>query len=405
MGAKVLQINAVYGIGSTGRTVKELHLWLLSHGHESFVAAPNIEESDPHLICVGGKATQKRGAMLSRLTGFDGLGAKRATRNLIARIKEIGPDVIVLRNLHAHFLNYEEFFTFLAEYGKPVVLFLHDCYFFTGKCMHFADVGCEKWKTGCGQCPKLKADIPSWFFDRTAEMFERKRKYFQNLKKKYVAGVSEWTAGLARESFLKEADGITVLYNWVDTDLFNDADRDKKGEKIRKELGLEDKFLILCVASGWSRGKGADSVAELSRKLKPDQRIIMVGNTDNIVVPNSIVKIGAINDPKKLRDVYAAADVLYQPSKFETFGKVVVEAEACGTPVVTNGFSANPEVVGSGCGYVVQDGDVAKTYECIETIAKHGKAKYSAACRNFAVGRFSKDRCIKAFEDFIRSIV
>ena len=90
-----------------------------------------------------------------------------------------------------------------------------------------------------------------------------------------------------------------------------------------------------------------------------------------------------------LSDLYSEAEVFYNPTRRETFGKVTAEALACGTPVIVYNTTACPELVGDGCGYVEVVGDVTAVYNDIIKIAGN-KQKYADKCRLFAEKSFDK---------------
>ena len=93
---KVLQINAVYQLGSTGRTVLELHEFLRKSGIESYVACSNKPES-ARVYLIGSTFERKRHAFMSRLSGLQGYFSRRGTRKLINYMQKIKPDIEIGR--------------------------------------------------------------------------------------------------------------------------------------------------------------------------------------------------------------------------------------------------------------------------------------------------------------------
>ena len=83
--------------------------------------------------------------------------------------------------------------------------------------------------------------------------------------------------------------------------------------------------------------------------------MLLVGNMPKISLPKNVISVAATDSVNELVKYYNAADVFLQLSEEETFGKVVAEALACGTPVVTNGYTANPELVNASCGCIAKD--------------------------------------------------
>lgn len=60
-------------------------------------------------------------------------------------------------------------------------------------------------------------------------------------------------------------------------------------------------------------------------------------------LPTNIIAVGILSGLRELAEHYSMADVFLNPSVQETFGKVSAEALACGTPIIANNATANPE--------------------------------------------------------------
>lgn len=388
---KILQINAVNKIKSTGRNISEMNAYLRKAGHTCAVAYSAGPSEKPEFeYRIGSKTDTKLHGLLSRLSGKQGYFSKCATRKLLTFTDEFAPDVVVLNNLHANYIHVPLLLNYLAEKDIATVAVLHDCWFFTGKCCYYTALHCENWQKACGNCPALKADNKSWFFDRTAEMLADKKALFGAIPRLGVVGVSDWLTGEAKKSpVFENAKIIQRIYNWIDTDAFVPRDT----TALRQALGLQDKKVLLCVASGWSVRKGIDTVLKIADRISDDQRILLVGkNAGQPITHPRILSIPQTHNVEELVDYYAMADVFVQPSLEETFGKVTAEALSCGTPVVCFDSTATPELVGEGCGAVVPLGDVDAMLDRIRGVLKNGKEAYGEACRNFALQNFCLEK-------------
>ncbi|MCH5170908.1 MAG: glycosyltransferase [Oscillospiraceae bacterium] len=393
---KVLQINAVNKVASTGRTCCEMSNYLIEHGDTCVTAYSKGVSVDKNAEYVIGNAYDvKLHGLFSRLSGKQAYFSKRETGKLLRFTKEFEPDIVILRNLHGNYINLPMLFSFLAENDIATVAVLHDCWFFTGKCCHYTSSGCYKWQTECRDCPSLKKYNKSWFFDRSAEMFRDKERLFNSIPRLAVVGVSQWLTNEAKKApIFKNAREIIKIYNWIDTDVFKPVDV----YDLREQLGLGGKKMILAAASGWSREKGLETVIELSKKLSDSERIVMVGNINaNVTLPDKIISMPATNSVEELVKYYSATDVFLQPSLEETFGKVTAEALSCGTPVVCFNSTANPELVGKDCGAVVPVNDISKMLSEIRTVLSNGKSAYSEKCRDFAVQSFNMEKNISQY--------
>lgn len=392
---KILQVNAVYGIKSTGRTCAELTDAIKAHSGESLTAC-STQTALADAVCIAPMWECKFHALASRVTGLQGYFSPVSTANLIKLIHSYEPDVVHLRNLHSNYLNLNVLFRFLASKDIPTVVTLHDCWPYTGKCTHYTAVGCNKWQTGCHACPKLKCDNKSWFFDRTAKMWHDKEAGWQSIPRLAVVGVSDWiTQEAERSPMFAHAKIIRRIYNWIDLDVFAPCDTQKAKEK----LGFAGKKIILGVASSWSERKGLDKFFALADSLDRDEKIVFVGRMPHQALPENVLSVLETTDVKELAAYYNAADVFLQLSEEETFGKVTAEALACGTPVITNNKTANPELVDATCGITLAATDCISVAEALKTVLQNGKEHYTQTCTARARRLFEKDANIRLYEN------
>ena len=334
-------------------------------------------------------------SLAARLTGRSGYYSAPATKKLIKYLDSQRPDLVHLHNLHSNFICLPMLFEYLADRGIPTAVTLHDCWWYTGKCTHYTADGCDKWQRSCGSCPRLKKDIPSWFFDRTSGMLADKQKWFSSVHPLAVIGVSDWITEEAKKSFLSGADIIRRVYNWIDTEAFSPVESD-----VKERHGLNGKYTVLAVASQWMDSKGLPAFIELARRLPDDAALVMIG-----AMPAEgydlagITHVPTTHDQHELAEWYSAADVLVSLSKEESFGKVAAEALACGTPVISLNSTASPELVGEGCGMAVDSADADTVLRAIDRLRSAGKASMSRACREFALKNFRMEDNIAATAD------
>lgn len=378
---KVLQINSVCGIGSTGRIATDIHNILIEKGHESYLAyGRDLPNNCDNAIRIGTKIDNYAHVAKTRLLDKHGYGSKRATIEFIKKVKEFNPDIIHLHNIHGYYMNVEILFDYLKEANKPVVWTLHDCWSFTGHCAYFDYVGCDKWKTGCYSCPEKKAYPNSLIFDISKNNY-LKKEIFTGVKNLTIVTPSQWLANLVQESFLNEYP-VNVINNGIDLNTF----RPNAGD-FRKKFNLNGKFIILGVASVWDRRKGLKYFVELADKVSEDEVIVLVGLTEKQMnqIPENIIGITRTNNVEELVDIYSSADVFVNPTLEDNFPTTNLEALACGTPVITFDTGGSPESVRKETGLVVNKEDVCSLNEAILNI------------KNL---KLSPDDCIKSAEQF-----
>lgn len=172
-------------------------------------------------------------------------------------------------------------------------------------------------------------------------MFNANKRAYLGVRDLTLITVSNWLAGLVRQSFLGEYP-IEVQRNKVDRSIFKPSPSD-----FKRRMGIEDKRMILGVASFWERRKGLDDFYCLAKLMPEDCVIVLVGLTRQQVqkLPPRIIGLTRTESPQELAEIYTAADVFFNPSREETFSMVNAEACCCGTEVVIYDSSAMPESV------------------------------------------------------------
>jgi len=399
---KILHINAVNKIRSTGRMIEEMNTYLSDYNVESVVAY-SVGPHDDKSYRINNIIDAKVHAMLSRITGKQGYFSKKSTGKLIEYIRRFQPDIIHLHNLHSNYINVPELLNFISKDNIPLVLTLHDCWFFTGKCTHYFDEKCYKWQTICNKCPQLKKDNKSIFFDKTEKMFLDKKKLFSNINNLYVIGVSKWITDEAKKSpILQKANVIKTVHNWVDTNKFCYREL-KVSEKIKFD-GYDK--IILGVASNWSKSKGIDRFISLSKRLKKNECIVLIGNINQDQdLPKNVINIKETHDENELIKYYLSADVFVNFSSQESFGKVTVEALACGLPAIVGDSTANPEIINSSCGYILNNYEEEKVIKLLDNIFINGREYYKDNCIKFVQKNFNLEKQINKYFKFYEGIL
>ena len=391
---KVVQINAVCGVGSTGRICEELNNMLLQSGHEGVVLYGNGSSDYAHSKKVASGIGVKVHGLLSRMLGKNASYSPFATKKILTFLKDYQPDVVHLHNLHGNFVNLKPLLRYLAERDIPTVLTLHDCWFFTGKCTHYTAEGCYKWQTGCHNCPKLKADIPSWFFDRTPQMWEEKKRLFGAIPRLAVVGVSDWITKEAERSFLGNAKIVKTIHNGIDLTVFKPTD----GNVLERYGISKSKKVILGVSAGWSITKGLDVFTALAKRLNNEEYQIVLVGTDSETdknLPENIISIHRTENQKELAELYTVADLFVNPTRQDTYPTVNMEAIACGTPVATFRTGGSPEILDANTGSVVPCDDIDALEREIVRICTEKPYKLDE-CVEKSVD-FDKNSCFKEY--------
>lgn len=401
---RVLQINAVYGVGSTGVIVKDIHELSLKSGIESYVAYSSSclagnEVKNGYVI--GKTVGKKIHAVLCRINGKQAYFSSCATKKLIRHIETIKPDVVHLHNLHSNYINLNMLLKYLSQTDIAVVASLHDCWFYTGGCFHYTSVNCNRLLSGCGDCPKKKKDTPAIFFDKSAKILADRKKYFGAIKNLTFVGVSYWIAEEARKSMVSAKSYVTI-HNGVDTDFFKPVKSD-----LRTELGLEGKFVVLAVANKWMLDVNAETLKVVTDGLDEDSVILMIGCNEEQKknLPKNVVTMDYIRDMNKLRKVYSMADVFVNCTREESFSLANVEPQACGTPTITYCNTGAQETVDNLSSFSVDTGNANAMLKKIKEIKQAGKEAYSKKCVEFVSEKFDKNKNYQKYLDLYNSLV
>jgi putative colanic acid biosynthesis glycosyltransferase len=356
---KYVQINAYSG-GWADSIIFKKHRELVAAGDESWVFwARGDREQDEHLQRIASYPEVCLDALQTRLDGKPGFHSKAITNRLLKKLDEIDPDVVHLHLLLGYYINVEMIFEWLSAHRCKVVWTLHDCWAFTGHCIHFTYVKCDQWRTGCAcgaACPQ-KGTYPETFAGDGAVRwsYEQKKRLFTMLPPERVQLItpSQWLADLAKQSFLGKYD-IKVVHNSINKNIVKPTPSD-----FRERFGLENRFVVLGVASKWSDRKGLADFVRLAKDLDSARfAVVVVGLSEKQITQvkgsaEQIVALPRTSTPQELAAAYTAADVFFNPTTEDNYPTVNLEAEACGTPVVTYDTGGCRETVKDGRSVVV----------------------------------------------------
>ena len=325
------------------------------------------------------------------------------------------PDILHCHNLHGGWLRDGGYFDIAALPSLsrmfPLVLTLHDAWLLSGHCAHSFD--CERWRTGCGDCPDLTI-YPAANRDATGYNWQRKQGIFAR-SRLYVATPSRWLMDKVDASMLKPACvDQRVIPNGVDLTIFTGADR----REARSRLGLpQEAHILLFAANGVKQNMWKDyqtmraALARIAEMMKERPVLFIalgdIGKEESIGTAR-IQFVPHQDAPSFVARYYQAADVYVHAAKADTFPSSVLEAAACGVPVVATAVGGIPEQVIDGrTGFLVPAGDAEGMAQHVVRLLKREGIRLLMAgeAQQMVKDRFDIHQQVRAYLDWYDSIL
>ena len=399
---KILQVNVVYGRGSTGKITADIHKELRKKGHESIVCTSRLTQSeDINVINLCGINYSRINAIINRITGFLYGGCLLSTKKLISIIKKEKPEVVHLQCINGNFINIYKLLSWLKLNNIRTVLTLHAEFMYTGGCSYVVD--CEKWKSGCEKCDRYKTEMKSIFFDRSHEAWIELKKSVENFKYLTIVPVSYWIAEQVSKSPIYRNFPIKVIHNGIDTECFENC-KTSDIINLKKKYGIPlDKKIVLHVTPNFfSDEKGGEYFYKLVEILPNEYQAIVVGYKGNKM--NKLIGIKFLENQKELAIFYSMADVFVITSKIDNYPTVCIEANCCGTPVVGFDVGGVKETIGNGMGEVIPAFNIKKMLEKIIYWSNH-KINISNELKQTRIEYCKKERMVRDYLNLYRDIL
>ena len=333
---KILQINTADTRGGAAKVAYRLGKELERTGHKTSMFVGQKFSDDKNIFLLNNK--KSLGMRIRKKLAYyfaNDIDLFNSDKILnTQKFKEA--DIIHCHNLHSYYFNLNT----LKKISrlKPVVWTFHDMWPITAHCAHSFGGDLQN---GFFQCPSLEIFPPiAWHNQKYLE--STKKRIYEN-SKFHIVTPSRWLGELVGQSLLKNKPA-SLIYNGVDTSIF----RPHSKENVRRELNLpQDKKIVLSVIKGGQSNpwKGPDYLNKVIKYFNENDGVVFANiGGDQELSPN-MISLPRINDEAILAKYYSAADVLLYPSIADNCPLVVIEAQACGLPVVSFRTGGIPEII------------------------------------------------------------
>lgn len=331
----VLHVSTADNEGGSGRSAYRIHDGLRRLGHTSHMLVGTRTTDDPDVDTVhGGGLPRLADRLAEEATRRLGLQywAYPSSRRVLAHPWARGADIIQLYNTHGGYFSHRLLPRLSAL--APIVWRLSDLWPLTGHCAYPG--ACDRWLGGCGPCPDLAA-YPPLARDTTGLLWRDKRKLYSRCRLTVVAP-SSWTEDAARRSPLFAGCAVHRIPNGLDLEVFRPLERRAAAEV----LGLDpDRPAILFSANVVDDNprKGSGLLMEaLNRLGRGDEVQVLLaglgGERWRGRIPQHVVPLGYLRDDRLIAAANAAAHMVVVPSVAENLPNTILEAMACGRPVI-----------------------------------------------------------------------
>jgi glycosyltransferase involved in cell wall biosynthesis len=271
----------------------------------------------------------------------------RRKKNLRNIFKVIRPDVINVHNLHDtlwagwSYPLLQTCFTF-----APTVWTLHDMWSFTGRCAYNYD--CRKFQTGCdADCP-TSTEYPALDPSRIAPAWKERQKLFKNANQLTAVTPSRWLTDEARLGFWEEHRIETIPYG-LPLDIFKPVDRQLARDAL--EIDVSSPCILVAAESLSDRRKGMNLFIDALQHMEPQSLTLITLGANPLEIEHdgvNVLHLGYIDHDRTKVLAYSSADLYLHPALADNLPNTVMEAIACGTPVVGFDVGGIPDMIRPG---------------------------------------------------------
>lgn len=330
---RIVMLNDVGFIGGAGNALRRQVQSFLLGGHAVSVVCwlenPSPHPGQPHSRASSGEWLGIHGHPHLHIDKIN--EPVRLVSAIRDAVLELRPDVVVAGNLHWAKWPLAVLPAIQAT-GVPVVAYLHDCHWLTGRCAYTGS--CRRFELdGCDASCPTPTEYPSLAPADIAAAYAERRQVFTGPDRVRMVANSRWMHDMTQRAFKGQA-AVETVHLGLDTALFSPFAR----VAARRMLALgRDRFIALVGAVNLSEGRKGGPLlhgvlSRLAKQDRPPIEVIAFGvNSEHLP---QVKSFGQVSDERVMPLLYNAADVFINCSSEESFGQTALEASACGVPVI-----------------------------------------------------------------------
>lgn len=405
----ILYLNTTFQCGGAEKVTSQIFQGMRARGHEVYqIVSYDTRNSElPKGVHVLYDSFFMRmfNRMISGNRSNTSLHISYSRQYILHFLKKHKIDLIHLHNPHDSFLGIED----IADLSRvcPVVWTLHDFWAMTGHCTY--PHGCDdRWKTGCRTCECL-GNYPAIRKDVAHALWEAKKKAFADTNITFTVP-SDWMLTQFNSSYLA-GKPCERIYNSLDTTLWKPLD--KAALRARHKINPQTKILAFIAADPGKKLKGMDYLLKaLSLLPDPESYLLLIAGKDHpgLHTLNTKFQIrhwGYLNSQEQLNEFYSLADLLVNPSVYETFGLTNVEAMACGTPVAAFPVCTMPELITKASGWLASDVSAESLADVIQLAFSSPQElrDRGISSRHLVETTFDESTMLNQFEDLYERVL
>ncbi|CAM3721264.1 N-acetyl-alpha-D-glucosaminyl L-malate synthase BshA [Alkalicoccus chagannorensis] len=199
---------------------------------------------------------------------------------------------------------------------------------------------------------------------------------------------------------------VETVYNFVDPDIYYP----REDKEIRESIGLDESTFIMSHVSNFRKVKRVEDVVHTFARVRHEQKaaLLLIGEgpempvirrlTEELGVEDDVIFAGS---QKRVAELLAASDVNLLLSSKESFGLVLLEAMACGVPVIGSDAGGIPEVIEEGIsGFIRPLGDIDAFTEAALQLAEDQplQRRMGLAAAERVQTTFNRDLIVQQYE-------